>query len=662
MDPFASGIRILLCVRRGFFCPPVCFFPGAAIMVVPFSNRAAVARLPELALAKGPATVKEVIDDFANQCEPFNSVLECVQLVKGRTLRIHFPNADVREDVISGGLTFRGHPLTFSVPSTFKWVSVLDLPYGTPDGELSSVLGKYGQIATTRSEVYKDLYTGTKLVKMTVKAPIPSRVTITGHVCTVFYRGQIRSCFRCGVSGHEAKKCPRKNATLSASTVPTITTSVEPPTIPSETHVSPTPPTSPRTFACVVSSQVVPTVISTLPSSSTSPFPKEVLTLPLGPIDETAHAGTEMDTETQSNKRPYSPISDSEWTDTDASERTRPRLEEQPPLEPTIASELLDPNIRDRSPLRTAAAGSDSSSDSSGKSLTSNASVIDPPAAQLTTNVEPPLLPTRAVDRRPLSTRYKEYCSTAPEYTAEEAADLVESMLEVERQMASPTHYVNQQEIELQQIYDHLKLDCSIAENACDALDPRDPHLNIIGPIYDAAAKDLAVFEAAHPVTVKAAEELYFEKSPANESKQRSESPSDSPAIPDGQLVKPRTEGPSTVDTPQSQVIPEEVVTDSAETPTNSGPLNIRRSRHKSDKSQVPTELASCLRTRTTPALPGTRKKQQPPPDSPYTPLVTDSGYLITNSPSGTLPTKPQRPDTGAAGAISPSPSSVDHP
>ena len=221
-------------------------------MLVPFSNRAAVARLPELALVKGPATVKEVIDDFAKQCQPFSSVLECVQLVRGRTLRIHFPNAEVREDITSGGLTFRGHPLAFTVPTTFKWVSVLDLPYGTPEGEISSALSKFGQVASIKSETYKGLYTGTKLVKMTVKTAIPSRVSIASHACTVFYRGQVRSCFRCGATGHEAKKCPRKVPTQSTDPRPVVSIQDKP------TGAMLTPPSSPRSFANVVSGQDPP--------------------------------------------------------------------------------------------------------------------------------------------------------------------------------------------------------------------------------------------------------------------------------------------------------------------------------------------------------------------------------------------------------------------
>ena len=627
-------------------------------MVVPFSNRAAVVKLPELALAQGPTTVKEVIDDFASQCEPFSSILECVQLVRGRTLRITFPNADVREDVINAGLTFRGHPLALTVPTTFKWVSVLDLPYGMPDGDITSILNKHGQVATIRSEVYKGLYTGTRLVKMTVKSAIPSRVTIAGHVCTIFYRGQIRSCFRCGASGHEAKRCPRKNTTLSAAVQPADTNHVGPPTAPNVDAMSTTPPTSPRTFAGVVSGQTPPVVTDVPSPRSLSPV---TLPLPTSPIRGLTQDPPGMDTEVHSQKRPLSPVSESEGTDAVANERTRPRLEEHPPTEPTI----LDPGIRERSPLRSAATVSDSSSDSSGKPpMTSNASVIDPPAAHPASKTELLPQPTISLDRRPLSTRYREYCSTAPEYSTEEAAELVESMLKVEHQLASPTIYENQEEIELQQLYDHLQLDHSIAVSQYNALDEHDPRLAAFDFIYDDAAEALATFEATYPEIVRTAGEQFVHVDSEDEPENLLENPSDSPAIPDGQPLRPSIGNSSTTETPPPPIPSGKLETVGSETSSDTGSLKTsRRSKHQSRSKHQ--DLASCVRQRTAPALPGVRKpglNSQQPPDSPYTPLVTNSGYLVTNTPSGTSPNRPTRPDTGEMGTVSSSPSSVSQP
>ena len=208
---FASGGSILKCVRRGFIallCDFLFFFL-VCTMVIPYSNRTVVASLPTLALASKPATVKDVIADLAQQC-PHESVLECVQLIKGRTLRIVFSSSDILDDIVTGGLTFRSHPILFKTPSVYKWVTLMDLPYGISEGEIKTALSKFGQIAHVKSEIYMGLYTGTRLVKIEIKKAIPSRITLAGHLCTIFYRGQVRSCFRCAQPGHEAKSCPSK--------------------------------------------------------------------------------------------------------------------------------------------------------------------------------------------------------------------------------------------------------------------------------------------------------------------------------------------------------------------------------------------------------------------------------------------------------------------
>ena len=639
-------------------------------MVVPYANRTAVASLPDLALASKPATVKEVIEDFSKQC-PHESVLESVQLIKGRTLRVIFPSFEVLEDIVTGGLAFRGHQIQFKTPSVYKWVTLLDLPHGIPVSEIKTALSKFGQVAHVRAEIYMGLYTGTRLVKIEMKTAIPSRVVVAGHPCTAFYRGQVRSCFRCGQAGHEAKKCPQRGPVQPTLPLSNATSPVVVPAAPSVVNMSTTPPTSPRTFAGVVSGQT-----NLPPPGSVSPV---TLALPSSPIRALDKETPGMDTDVPSQKRPHSPVSESEGTDTDDGDRSKRRLGDCI----TTEANTSEPIIRDRSPHRTSAEGNDSSSDSSGKSqVASNASVIDPPAAQSVVNTEllhnqsqhsttaegndsssdssgksqvasnasvivPPVAPSvvktelqvqtaRSLDRRPLSTRYQEFCPKAPEYTAEEAADLATSMLEVERQLASPTPYVNQEEIELQYDYDHLKLDFAIALKIYEAFDPDDPEADTPAATLKEADEALITFEAAYPEAVLASANLYGE-------------------VPKG------TE-PGATNTSTSEVLSEPLPVPESPVITDGQPLKTRRrSRHKSRSKTK--ELASCVRQRTTPVLPGvrkSRKSKQQPPESSYTPLVTDSGYLVTDTPSGTSPARPQRPDTGAAGAISPSPSSVN--
>ena len=212
-------------------------------------------------------------------------------------------------------------------------------------------------------------------------------------------------------------------------------------------------------------------------------------------------------------------------------------------------------------------------------------------------------------------------------------------MIEVERQLASSTTFANRTEIELQQVYDRLQLDHNIAVTACNAFDQSDPRQVTLGQIFNHAVEALATFKAAYPEIVRAADELFGDIEPENEPVKSQEKPSDSPAIPDGQPLRPCTENPSSVDTPLLFVSPAEETADSGASTTMSGSLKTHhRSRHQSLSS---TELASCVRTPTTPALPGARKKKsraehQPPPDSPYTPLVTDSWYLFTDAPRDT--------------------------
>ena len=241
-------------------------------MVIPFANRAATAVLPSLALAsRKPATVKEVIEDFSKQVPPpYKKCIECVQLIKGKSLRVYFPSSNIVEEIVHDGLCFRGHPVVFKAPSKFRWVTILDLPYGIPHAAITTGLSKYGRIEEIKSETHMGVYTGTRLAKMDVTIAIPSRVRLGEHDCTIFYRGQVRSCFRCGVAGHEAKKCPKSQPSGSSENIQTIPKVV-------------------KTFAQTVSSGKTPSI----PKAKIVQidWPRETPSIPKAKLAQTASSG-----------------------------------------------------------------------------------------------------------------------------------------------------------------------------------------------------------------------------------------------------------------------------------------------------------------------------------------------------------------------------------
>ena len=178
-------------------------------MAIPYSNRVVLGTIPTLALATPPAlTVRElnvaINESFPDRQKSFLSV----QIYQGRKFRLTLASSEHLEDIISHGLTFRGFPLVLAPVSLHKWVTVTELPYGFPPETITEALRPYGESLEVKMETCMGRATGTRLVRMTVKKNIPSRVRIAGHPCNVFYRGQTRTCFRCGEAGHQTRNCP----------------------------------------------------------------------------------------------------------------------------------------------------------------------------------------------------------------------------------------------------------------------------------------------------------------------------------------------------------------------------------------------------------------------------------------------------------------------
>ena len=157
----------------------------------------------------------------------------------------------------------------------------------------------------------------------------------------------------------------------------------------------------------------------------------------------------------------------------------------------------------DRSPLRPTETGIDSSSDSSGKSPTFNASVDVPPAAQSVVTVEPLCPPTGSLDRRLLSTLQREYCPTASEYTKEQAEEEIKATLEWENLLKCGSDFeriASGEQLE----YDHLLLDHRVAIKVYNtAIEDHSMDDTRIGELHQAVtaiSTAITSFEEAHQV------------------------------------------------------------------------------------------------------------------------------------------------------------------
>ena len=167
---------------------------------------------------------KADIDDICEILEKLSISVEAVygvQQVNLRKIIVKLENtaADLFEKVIRDyeGRVFSLERRNVSIQiinlsSTKTVVTIRNVPFEVANDSLMRILGEYGEVYNIRSQVYTEgvlsgKNNGNRTALMKITKPIPSSITFRRFSLLIYYRGQVRTCHKCGFAGHIAADC-----------------------------------------------------------------------------------------------------------------------------------------------------------------------------------------------------------------------------------------------------------------------------------------------------------------------------------------------------------------------------------------------------------------------------------------------------------------------
>ena len=105
---------------------------------------------------------REIIDDFRNQSDDFDSMFEAFVLMAPGRVRITCKSARKLEIAENFGFVVCGLPAEFKPVSSFKWVNITRLSYGVSEEAIRTTLEPFGQAKLIKNEQYSTVYTGVR--------------------------------------------------------------------------------------------------------------------------------------------------------------------------------------------------------------------------------------------------------------------------------------------------------------------------------------------------------------------------------------------------------------------------------------------------------------------------------------------------------------------
>ena len=135
-----------------------------------------------------------------------------IQFMPHGIVRVTYKEPAQCDAALASGVSFRGVLLhTAPVDSRTRLVYVRDLPVEVPSDGLKVFLRAFGVVHSVVEQTHpgmSNVYTGTRVVKVTLSKDLPSSARVSGFDVRFWYQGQPRACPVCRSYGHRVKDCP----------------------------------------------------------------------------------------------------------------------------------------------------------------------------------------------------------------------------------------------------------------------------------------------------------------------------------------------------------------------------------------------------------------------------------------------------------------------
>ena len=142
--------------------------------------------------------------------------VKSIQFIPGGRIRVTFTDEGARNRLLTEGTMCMDGIHHFDVTESDSpniSVFVHYLPMEAGEDAIRVALRPFGDIidiSHQRFPSFRNIATGTRIVKMSLDSHIPFEMTIHGYPCRVWYRGQPVKCVICK-GAHKAAECPDKN-------------------------------------------------------------------------------------------------------------------------------------------------------------------------------------------------------------------------------------------------------------------------------------------------------------------------------------------------------------------------------------------------------------------------------------------------------------------